>query len=213
MAVGERARPQETAVGALAAEVPSARSTGWWGMVLFITTEGMLFAALIASYFYLRFRATPEWPPGAIRVPELRLPLIMSALLFSSTVPMVVADRAARRGRMGWCKLGLLVTVALGAAFLTLQGVEYQAKLQEFTPATNVYGSLFYSITGFHGTHVLVGLLLLTYVQVAAWRGKFPVVDGVAKGHERIQIAGMYWHFVDAVWAAILLSLYLSPNV
>ena len=166
----------------IAAEVPAGRPTGWWGMVMFITTEATLFAALVASYFYLRFQSTPEWPLGGIKSPELPLPLVMSAILLSSSLPMAWADRGIRDGRV--------------------------EKLHEFTPQTNAYGSLFYAITGFHGTHVLVGLLLILFVQVRAWLGHF------GRGrHLHVQTTAMYWHFVDAVWVVIMLSLYIGPHL
>ena len=193
---------------ALTREVPAGRQTGWWGMVLFITTEAAVFASLVASYFYLRFRATPEWPLGGIEQPTLRLPLIMSVILLSSSLPMHWADRGIRQGRVGRLRAGLAATFVLGAAFLALQGIEYAEKLREFTPRTNVYGSLFYAITGFHGLHVLVGLLMNLFIQVRAWLGHF--------GPDRhLHVAGvaLYWHFVDAVWVVILLSLYLSPHL
>jgi cytochrome c oxidase subunit III len=190
------------------AEVPAGRPTGWWGMVMFITTEATLFAALVASYFYLRFQSTPEWPLGGIKPPELPLPLVMSAILLSSSLPMAWADRGIRDGRVGRLRLGLAVTFLLGVTFLGLQSYEYTVKLEEFTPTTNAYGSLFYAITGFHGTHVLVGLLLILFVQVRAWLGHF------GRGrHLHVQTTAMYWHFVDAVWVVIMLSLYIGPHL
>ena len=106
----------------VAAEVPAGRPTGWWGMVMFITTEATLFAALVASYFYLRFQTTPDWPLGGIKEPELSLPLIMSAILLSSSAPMAWADHGIRAGHVGRLRLGLGATFVLGAIFLGLQG-------------------------------------------------------------------------------------------
>ena len=196
------------AAQAVAAETPAGRPTGWWGMVLFITTEAAVFASLIASYFYLRFRATPAWPLGGIPPPELRLPLVMSAILLSSSIPMAFADRGIRKGRVGRLKLGLAVTFLLGATFLGLQGQEYITKLKEFTPQTNVYGSLFFAITGFHGLHVAVGLLMNLFAQLRAWLGHFS-----GGRHLHVQTTAMYWHFVDAVWVVIMLSLYVGPHL
>ena len=81
-------------------------------------------------------------------------------------------------------------------------------KLEEFTPRTNAYGSLFFAITGFHGMHVMVGLLLILFVQVRAWLGHFDRTR-----HLHVQTTAMYWHFVDAVWVVIMLSLYIGPHL
>jgi heme/copper-type cytochrome/quinol oxidase subunit 3 len=86
--------------------------------------------------------------------------------------------------------------------------VEYPETLKEFTPRTNSYGSLFFTITGLHGTHVAVGLAMNAWNQVRAWRGHYD--EG---GYLHVQTGAMYWHFVDAVWIFVFLSLYLGPNL
>ena len=96
----------------------------------------------------------------------------------------------------------------LGATFLAIQiAVEYPETLHEFSPSTNVYGSLFYGLTGLHGAHVAVGLLFSLWTQVRAWRGHFD-----ERRHVTVQNFAMYWHFVDAVWAGVLFTIYLSPH-
>jgi heme/copper-type cytochrome/quinol oxidase subunit 3 len=92
--------------------------------------------------------------------------------------------------------------------FIGLQlGVEWPEKLREFTPQTDSYGSLFFTLTGFHGMHVIVGLAMSVWVQVRAWRGAFD-----ERRHVTVQNFAMYWHFVDTVWLFVLLTIYLSPN-
>ena len=191
-----------------ATEEPVGRSTGWWGMVLFITTEATLFAALLGSYFYLRFQYGPQWPPGGIEQPRLLRPLIMTAVLVPSSLPLLWAERGIRRGKRWQLRLGLLATLAMGLTFLTLQGVEYAEELRHFTFTTNVYGSLFYVITSFHGSHVTVGLLMVAWLFGASLRGGFG-----ARRHEPVRLVALYWHFVDAVWVAILFTVYLSPRL
>jgi heme/copper-type cytochrome/quinol oxidase subunit 3 len=89
-----------------------------------------------------------------------------------------------------------------------VQALEFHSNLQKFTFTTNAYGSLFYTITGFHGFHVTVGLLMVGWLLAAALRGSFGY-----RRHERVRLTAIYWHFVDVVWAAILLCLYLSPRL
>ena len=103
-------------------------------------------------------------------------------------------------------RLGLLVTLAFGAVFLAVQGVEYAR--ETFTPRSHAYGSLFFTITGLHGAHVLVGLLMNVVVQVRAWLGHFS-----RDRHLAVTNVALYWHFVDAVWLAVFASLYVAPRL
>jgi heme/copper-type cytochrome/quinol oxidase subunit 3 len=193
----------------LPAQANGSRSFAWWGMVWLILTESALFATLIVAYFYLRFRSGPVWPPDGIARPSLAFPLVMSAILWSSSLPVHLADRGIRRGNRTVLRIGLAVGWLLGATFLALQlGLEWPEKLGEFTPTTDAYGSLFFTLTGFHGLHVAVGLLMSLWVQVRSWRGAFD-----EHRHVSVQNFAMYWHFVDTVWLFVLLTLYVSPNV
>jgi heme/copper-type cytochrome/quinol oxidase subunit 3 len=185
------------------------RAFGWWGMAWLIGTEATLFALLIATYFYLRFRSGPTWPPDGIADPELGLPLIMTAILWSSSLPVHVADQGIRAGDVERLKVGLAAGFALGATFLVLTlAVEWPEALDDFGPTTNAYGSLFFTITGFHATHVLVGLLVSLWAQARAWQGAFD-----ESRHISVQNFAMYWHFVDVVWAFVLATVYLSPHL
>ncbi len=191
----------ETAVGP--------RSFGWWGMVWLIATEATLFAILIASYFYLRFRTSPHWPPDHIEPPELALPLIMTAILWSSSIPVHIAEKGIERGDQRRLKAGLAAGFVLGAAFLFITlAVEWPETLHHFTPRTNAYGSMFFTITGFHASHVIVGLSVSLFTQVRAWQGAYD-----EKRHLSVQNFAMYWHFVDIVWLFVLLALYISPHL
>jgi heme/copper-type cytochrome/quinol oxidase subunit 3 len=198
-----------TGAEALSTELPVGRSIGWWGMVLVVVTDAALFACLLGSYFYLRFQFGPQWPPPGIEHPKLLTPLVMTALLLPSSLPMVWAEHGIRRGQRWRLRSGLIATLVLGASFLILQATEYAEKLKQFTITTDVYGSLFYAITGFHGLHVLVGLAMVSWLLAASARaGSF----GVHR-HERVRNTAIYWHFVDGVWAAILFTVYLSPRL
>ncbi|PZG24077.1 heme-copper oxidase subunit III [Micromonospora craterilacus] len=198
-----------TSTEALTTEQPVGRSAGWWGMVMFVATEATLFACLIGSYFYLRFQHGGPWPPDGLTAPTLARPLLMTAVLLPSSLPVVWAERGIRRGQRWRLRTGLAVTLVLGVTFLILVATEYAEKLREFTITTNAYGSLFYVITGFHGFHVLVGLTMISWLLVASLRrGTFG-----AHRHDRVRNAAIYWHFVDVVWAAILFTIYLSPRL
>jgi heme/copper-type cytochrome/quinol oxidase subunit 3 len=209
MTITQVPRPTAEERIGLSHHVSGTRAFGWWGMVGLIATESMLFGSLIASYFYLRFTSGPAWPPDGIPRPTLELPLIMTAILWSSSIPVHIADRAIRKGRQLRLRLGLALGFVLGAIFLVIQvGIEYPESLLEFTPQTNAYGSLFFAITGLHGLHVLVGLMFSLWVQVRAWRGAFD-----AERHLTVQNFTLYWHFVDTVWALVLFTVYLTPNL
>ncbi|MFC4859377.1 cytochrome c oxidase subunit 3 [Actinophytocola glycyrrhizae] len=205
--VAGRAR-RATEPAALATEMPSGRTPGWWGMVLFIATEAALFSLLLGSYFYVRFQHGSPWPPAGIKEPELLKPLIMTALLLPSSLPVMWAERGIRRGKRWRLRLGLLATLLLGGGFLAMQASEYATKLAEFTWTTDVYGSLFYVITGFHGFHVTIGLVMVAWLLAASLRGSFGY-----RRHERVRLTALYWHFVDVVWVGILFTLYLSGRL
>ncbi|MGW5671940.1 cytochrome c oxidase subunit 3 [Micromonospora sp. NPDC003776] len=198
-----------TGTEALTTELPVGRSTGWWGMVMFVTTEATLFATLLGSYFYLRFQHGGPWPPDGISKPKLLVPLVMTAVLLPSSLPVIWAEHGIRKGQRWRLRSGLAATLVLGITFLALQASEYAEKLREFTITTNAYGSLFYLITGFHGLHVLVGLTMISWLLAASLRGG----SFGAHRHERVRNAAIYWHFVDLVWAAILFTVYLSPRL
>lgn len=181
---------------------PRARTPGFWGMMLLIATEAALFAYLLFSYFYLASMATGPWPPEG--PPSLRLVLPNTIILLISSGTMYWAESGIRRGEQGRLRLGLLITFALGVVFLVIQGIEYSNK--HITPTTHAYGSLFFTITGFHGAHVIVGLLMIAVVAVRAFLGHFR-----AGRHEAVTNVSWYWHFVDVVWLSVFTSLYITP--
>jgi heme/copper-type cytochrome/quinol oxidase subunit 3 len=180
------------------------RNPGWWAMVLIITTEAMLFAYLLFAYFYLGSMSNTPWPPSG--PPELKLVVPNTIILLASSGTMWWGESGIRQGSQLRLRLGMLVTLLLGAAFLVIQGIEYSKK--DFALQSNAYGSLFFTITGFHGAHVFVGLLFNVVVQIRAWLGHF-----TAERHLAVTNASMYWHFVDAVWLVVFTTLYLVPHI
>jgi len=189
------------------AGVSGGRSPAWWGMVFLIFTEATFFAILLLSYFYIRFQTGVTWPPPPIEKPPLFLISIMTPILLLSSVPAHIADTGIRRGNVRRLRLGLTMTMLQGATFVGLQCKEYLDSVKEFRPWTNAYGSLFYTITGFHGVHVFVGLMLLLWLLAYSFRGRWSETN-----HGAVQNVIMYWHFVDAVWIFIFTALYISPR-
>ncbi|HEY7028151.1 MAG TPA: cytochrome c oxidase subunit 3 [Gemmatimonadales bacterium] len=186
------------------AEAADVRPPGRWAMILVVATEAAFFAYLLFSYYYLASMAREPWPPdGPLR---LHLSLPNTIVLLASSATAQWAEWSARRGNRSAVLSGLLVTLLLGIAFLVVQGLEYSE--QRFGPTTDAYGSLFFTITGFHGAHVLVGLIMLAVVSTRAAMGHFQ-----PGRHLAVSNAVLYWHFVDAVWLAVFITLYLSPRL
>ena len=181
-------------------------STAWWGMVVLIMTEATIFASLLASYFFLQ-AASKEWPLDGIEAPELSKISWMTVVLLGSSGPMFWAEHGIRKGKEGQLKAGLIMVILMGLsffAFLTL----YEYPELTFGIKDNAYASIFYLTTSFHGAHVLGGLIMLSVVLMKALQGKFS-----AERHVTVQVVGMYWHFVDAVWIFVFSSLYLSAHL
>ena len=183
------------------------REVGWWAMTLVCMSEAALFAYFITSYFYLG-ASNPAWPPAGVEKPKLEIPLIMTGLLLSSSVVLVVAEKQREHGRRAVYRAGTALTVLIGVAFLMLQVTEYREKLRSMGPTENAYASLFYTITSFHGAHVAFGLLLLLYTLLRDTRGRIDPERPIV-----VKVSSLYWHFVDAVWLVILVSLYLTPRL
>jgi cytochrome c oxidase subunit 3 len=170
------------------------------GVVVWLASELMFFAGLFSAWFTVRSANGADWPPGDVHLAVARTAVASGVLIASSfTIHHAArkADEGDRRGAVRWT----LVTVALGALFLSNQAAEY-AEL-DFTIDSNAYGSLFYLLTGFHGLHVLAGLvLMLVLVSVGTGRTKSPL-------DESLTMASYYWHFVDVVWVALFAVIYL----
>ena len=181
---------------------PDHRNVAWWGMMALIINEASFFAYLIFTYFYLGSMAHTPWPPPG--PPELRLVLPNTFILLASSGTMWWAEHELKNGEHLRFRLGLLATFILGTVFIIIQAIEWSGK--GFVPQANAYGSLFFTITGFHGAHVLVGLLFIAVSLARALRGHF-----TAERHLAVTNAAMYWHFVDAVWLAVFMSLYITP--
>jgi cytochrome c oxidase subunit III len=200
-------RSMEAITPTAAARVARARRTtpsGWWGMALFIATEATLFGTLIASYFYLRLQ-TVDWPPRGIAAPSVAAPLILTAILVSTTAPMALAVRAARAGLRGAALLSMLGAAAVQAAYLGVQVHFYLSDLDKFSPQDTAYGSVYFALLGLHHAHVLLGILLGLWMVVRLLGGltNYRLIG--------VRVVAFYWYFVNAL-AVLVVATQLSPS-
>jgi len=170
------------------------------GTVVWLASELMFFGGLFAAYYTLRGQNEP-WPPPGV---ELDIPraLLFTAVLIASSFSMHLSVRSAdsndRRGALRW----LLVTFVLGAAFLVNLGFEWSGN--SFTLTDHAYGSIYYLLTGFHGAHLLGGLALMVAAAIAVSGTESHVPLGPT-----FTVSAYYWHFVDAVWIAVFLTIFV----
>jgi cytochrome c oxidase subunit 3 len=170
------------------------------GMLLFIASEVMFFGGLFAAYFNVRAAHT-TWPPEGF---ELDLPLagVLTAFLVTSSFTMQYAvSRIRHDDRRGMVR-ALTITVLLGVIFLIGQGYDYMQL--GFGINSGIYGTLFFTMTGFHGAHVLGGVIGMSVILLRGMSGQFS-----ARHHTAVEAVSMYWHFVDVVWVGLFSTLYL----
>ncbi len=183
---------------------PGGISSSLLGMVLFIASEVMFFGGLFGAYFTIR-SAAPEWPPPDN--PHLSAPYaaILTAILVTSSVTMQFGVWAIRKNNQRRLILWLAVSLVLGAIFLVMQALEYANLIEEgMTLSSGVFGSTFYTLTGFHGAHVAGGAAFILIVLLRARSGQF-----TARYHDTVEMASYYWHFVDVVWIGLFSTIYL----
>lgn len=179
-------------------------ASGYWGMLTMIATEAALFAYLLFSYFYIASHAPAPWPPHG--APSLTLAIPGTLVLLVGSVTMWWGERGIERGRVGQLIAGLIVSIALAIAFIVLEGTEWAGK--PFTLGSSAYSSLYFTITGFHLAHVLVGVLILAALLLWTLLGHFD-----ANRHSAVSIGVIYWHFVTAVWVAVFFTFYIAPRL
>ena len=170
------------------------------GMILFIASEVMFFAALFGAYFTIRAGAD-GWPPAGTHL-DVVLPALATGVLVASSATVHLAAAGAENGDRAKTSRWLLITIALGAVFLGAQAVEYSQL--DFSLSDHAYGTLFYSMTGFHGLHVFAGIVTLGLVWVKNARGQIST-----ERSGPVVAASLYWHFVDIVWVLLFATLYL----
>jgi heme/copper-type cytochrome/quinol oxidase subunit 3 len=174
------------------------------GMWVFLGSEVMFFTALIGSYIILRFGHPEMWKaPGEV----LNVPVtaVNTFLLICSSVTMVKAFASVQDGNQKGLRWWLVGTVLIGASFVGVQIYEYSELVHKaFVPSAGLYGSTFYTMTGFHGFHVTIGVICMIFVTWRAFQGRYTAAD-----HRGVEVIGLYWHFVDLVWIILFTIVYL----
>jgi cytochrome c oxidase subunit 3/cytochrome o ubiquinol oxidase subunit 3 len=171
--------------------LPSLKLAMW----LFLASDCLLFGALISTYVLYRGASTTgPYPSDVFDIPFTS---VSSFVLLASSLTMVLALAAIQRGDVGRSRVWLLATAMLGMAFVR----------EGLTLKTNVFGTSFYVLTGFHGTHVAVGVLMLLTLFTLSFAGKITQDSAMT-----VELVGLYWHFVDIVWIVIFTVVYLIPT-
>jgi cytochrome c oxidase subunit III len=178
------------------------KSSGWFGMLGLIATEASLFVYLLFSYYYSAIWSDGPFLPA--KLPKFDLSGPDTFVLLLSSVAVWWGERGARRGARTQLALGLAFAFVLGAIFVGIQVLEWHGKA--FWPDSSPYASLYFTITGFHMAHVVLGLLVLAVLFVWTTLGYFD-----RSRHAPVSIGAIYWHFVDAVWIAVFFTIYVTP--
>jgi cytochrome c oxidase subunit 3 len=178
-------------------------STGKLGMWWFLTGEVVIFGGLLASYAIFRL-ANPAWNAQAEHLSVL-LGAVNTIVLLTSSLCIVMAFRAVDAGEAGGVRLWLSLTVLLGLVFVAIKAVEWSGEIGAgFVPASSGFWSFYFTMTGLHALHVLVGILVNSILLFLAATGRLAPVE------QRVEFAGLYWHFVDIVWIFLFPLLYLA---
>jgi len=176
------------------------------GMMLFIASEVMFFAALFAAYFNAK-ATLPVFPPeGTEFIDPWGLPLIGTIILVISSFTMQWGTSRIRQGDRTGLNRAVGITLILGLVFLAIQAYDYYVLIthDDFGIDSGVYGTLFYTMTGFHGAHVLGGVIGLVVILSRGIAGQF-----TKKHHVAVEAVHYYWHFVDVVWILLFVTIYI----
>jgi len=181
-----------------------ARPNGWWGIALVVATESALFGSLLASYFYLRFRAN-VWPPNGIEPPDIVLPLCLTGALVATTVPLVFAVRASRRGEVSPARWLIVLALLVQAGYIAVQIILFKRDLGEFSPRDSAYASVYFTMLAADHAHVVFGMFLELGLLVKLLSGltNYRVVG--------VRVVALYWYFVNALTVLVVLTQ-LSPS-
>lgn len=179
--------------------IPSGRLGVWW----FLASEIILFGGLIGTYILFR-HGNPEWAAASEHL-SLSIGTVNTLVLLTSSLTMVMAFAAVDKGDPRRIRTWLFFTILLGLVFLSIKAFEWSTEIGAgFIPSTGGFWSFYYAMTGLHALHIFAGIVINTILFIAALMGRL-------KPHEhRIELAGLYWHFVDIVWIFLFPLLYLA---
>jgi cytochrome c oxidase subunit 3/cytochrome o ubiquinol oxidase subunit 3 len=175
---------------------------GTIGIIFLMITETSLFSIFVVAYLvYIGRSVTGPYPKDVLEVP-----IVASICLLSSSLTIVMAEKALKRNQVGRFKLWWLITILLGGEFLTATGVEWYHLIYKegLTISTNLFGTTYYSLVGLHASHVIVGLFFLLLVMIVSVLG-FPIQHQ----ERRVKFLSWYWHFVDAIWVVVFTVVYI----
>ena len=173
------------------------------GMLLFIISEVMVFGAFFTAYFFIRIVAEPGgWFPIDGKDLPVAVAGVNTAILVSSSLTLHWAQTSIKNGNRFGLQAGMTATFLLGLTFLFIQINEYVHI--GFAPQDNAQATVFFSLTGLHGAHVTIGLILLGMVTIRSFKGHFSPEE-----HHGVEIPGIYWHFVDVMWIVVYFTVYI----
>ena len=173
------------------------------GMLLFIISEIMVFGAFFTAYFFIRIVAEGHtWFPIDGKELPVAVAGVNTAILVSSSLTLHWAQTSIKNGNRRGLQVGMTATFLLGLTFLFIQINEYVHI--GFAPQDHAQATIFFSLTGLHGAHVTIGLILLGMVTIRAFRGHFS-----PEHHHGVEIPGIYWHFVDVMWIVVYTTIYV----
>jgi cytochrome c oxidase subunit III len=197
----ERAIAQEVEAGVRHEQEHDEAGNSKFGFIVFLLSESVIFLSFFAGYIIYKTTVTDWYPPGVTGL-ETRDPAINTVVLVSSSFVIYVAERYLHDKKLWGFRLFLIATMAMGSYFLYGQAVEWKSLPFSFT--SGVFGGTFYLLTGFHGLHVLTGILLQTLMLIRSF-----VSGNYDRGYFGVEATSLFWHFVDVIWIILYILIYV----
>jgi cytochrome c oxidase subunit 3 len=172
-----------------------------FGFIVFLLSESIIFLSFFAGYIVYK-TTSPNWLPPGVSGLEIAVPAINTVVLVASSFIIYLAERALHRDNLWGFRLYLLLTMAMGSYFLCGQAVEWNSL--EFSLTSAAFGGMFFLLTGFHGLHVLTGILLQLIILVRSF-----IPGNYDSGHFGVNATSLFWHFVDVIWVILFILIYI----